>query len=181
MPYVEGFGTYPFGEEWLFDAVIRSYLPVLEVAERLTMTVTPVLADQLEDAGVAERLRRFLRRVADRRRRGRHASEVDAGVPRRLRGRAGALPARAGAARRRTAATRCAPFSAAAAEGRIALAASAATHAVLPLLATRAGPAACSSTPASARTGGASAGTAASGCPSAPTRRGSSGAWPSTA
>ena len=21
MPYVEGFGTYPFGEEWLFDAV----------------------------------------------------------------------------------------------------------------------------------------------------------------
>src|SRR4051812_50105225 len=60
MPYVEGFGTYPFGEEWLFDAVIRSYLPVLEVAEKLTMTVTPVLADQLEDQGVAERLRRFL-------------------------------------------------------------------------------------------------------------------------
>ncbi|HEX5374822.1 MAG TPA: hypothetical protein VFW48_01540, partial [Solirubrobacterales bacterium] len=60
MPYVEGFGTYPFGEEWLFDAAIRSYLPVLEVAEKLTMTVTPVLADQLEDPGVAERLRRFL-------------------------------------------------------------------------------------------------------------------------
>ena len=60
MPYVEGFGTYPFGEEWLFDAVIRSYLPVLEVARDLTMTVTPVLADQLEDAGAAERLRRFL-------------------------------------------------------------------------------------------------------------------------
>ena len=60
MPYVEGFGTYPFGEEWLFDAVIRSYLPVLEVARDLTMTVTPVLADQLEDAGVRERLREFL-------------------------------------------------------------------------------------------------------------------------
>ena len=27
MPYVEGFGTYPFGEEWLFDAVVRSHLP----------------------------------------------------------------------------------------------------------------------------------------------------------
>src|SRR5215212_2785371 len=61
MPYVEGFGTYPFGEEWLFDAVIRSYLPVLEVAERLTMTVTPVLADQLEDAGVRQRLIEFCR------------------------------------------------------------------------------------------------------------------------
>ena len=60
MPYVEGFGTYPFGEEWLFDAVVRSYLPVLEVARELTMTVTPVLADQLEDRGAAERLRRFL-------------------------------------------------------------------------------------------------------------------------
>ncbi|HZK16323.1 MAG TPA: hypothetical protein VFC52_07035, partial [Solirubrobacterales bacterium] len=60
MPYVEGFGTYPFGEEWLFDAVVRSHLPVLEVARDLTMTVTPVLADQLEDAGAAERLRRFL-------------------------------------------------------------------------------------------------------------------------
>src|SRR5580765_5581308 len=60
MPYVEGFGTYPFGEEWLFDAVIRSYLPVLEVARDLTMTVTPVLADQLEDTGAARRLREFL-------------------------------------------------------------------------------------------------------------------------
>src|SRR4051794_19338897 len=60
MPYVEGFGTYPFGEEWLFDAVIRSYLPVLEVARDLTMTVTPVLADQLEDEGARERLREFL-------------------------------------------------------------------------------------------------------------------------
>src|ERR1051325_1958509 len=60
MPYVEGFGTSPFGEEWLFDAVIRSYLPVLELARDLTMTVTPVLADQLEAAGVRQRLRDFL-------------------------------------------------------------------------------------------------------------------------
>src|SRR5690349_5523993 len=61
MPYVEGFGTYPFGEEWLFDAVIRSYVPVLDVAENVTFTVTPVLADQLEADGVAERLLTFLR------------------------------------------------------------------------------------------------------------------------
>jgi 1,4-alpha-glucan branching enzyme len=60
MPYVEGFGTYPFGEEWLFDAVCRSYMPVLDVAERLTMTVTPVLADQLEAEGVPARLREFV-------------------------------------------------------------------------------------------------------------------------
>ena len=56
MPSVEGFGTYPFGEEWLFDAVARSHLPVLEAAERLTVTVTPVLAAQLEADGVGERM-----------------------------------------------------------------------------------------------------------------------------
>ena len=65
MPYVEGFGTYPFGEEWLFDAYARSHLPVLDVADRLTMTVTPVLADQLEADGVGERMLSFLRRLLD--------------------------------------------------------------------------------------------------------------------
>src|SRR5262249_45624241 len=62
MPYVEGFGTYPFGEEWLFDAFARSHLPVRDVAERVTLTVPPVLADQLEADGVPERMQRFLRR-----------------------------------------------------------------------------------------------------------------------
>ena len=61
MPYVEGFGTYPFGEEWLFEAYARSHLPVLDVARDATMSVTPVLADQLEAPGVAERLDAFLR------------------------------------------------------------------------------------------------------------------------
>ncbi len=59
MPYVEGYGTYPFGEEWLFDAVVRSHLPVAAVARNLTLTVTPVLADQLESPPVIERLRGF--------------------------------------------------------------------------------------------------------------------------
>src|SRR2546423_13512409 len=62
MPYVEGFGTSPFGEEWLFDAVARSYLPLLERVRDLTLTVTPVLADQLEASAVVERMKRFLRR-----------------------------------------------------------------------------------------------------------------------
>src|SRR5262245_31652025 len=62
MPYVEGFGTWPFAEEWLFDAVARSYLAVLEVARDLTITVSPVLADQLEAPDVADRLAAFVRR-----------------------------------------------------------------------------------------------------------------------
>ena len=137
MPYVEGFGTYPFGEEWLFDAVIRSYLPVLEVARDLTMTVTPVLADQLEDAGAAERLRRFLVewRIG--------AAEADLEqVPEECRAACeGERERYAHALELLDAAggDPLAPFQRAAAEGRIALAGSSATHAVLPLLATRQG------------------------------------------
>ncbi len=137
MPYVEGFGTYPFGEEWLFDAVVRSYLPVLEFADRLTMTVTPVLADQLEDEGARERLRAFLIewRIG--------AAEADVGeVPAECRNacegelaryrRALELLDEAGGDPLRL-------FREAEESGRVALATSAATHAVLPLLATREG------------------------------------------
>jgi 1,4-alpha-glucan branching enzyme len=137
MPYVEGFGTYPFGEEWLFDAAIRSYLPVLEVAEKLTMTVTPVLADQLENAGAAERLRRFLVewRIG--------AAEADAPqVPAECRDACEAELARYRHALELLDAAGGSPlraFQDAVEEGRVALATSAATHAVLPLLATRAG------------------------------------------
>lgn len=137
MPYVEGFGTYPFGEEWLFDAVIRSYLPVLEVARGLTMTVTPVLADQLEDGGTRRRLRDFLLewRIG--------AAEADLlEVPEECRP---ACEAELGRYRRalelldQAGGDPLALFQRAAAEGRVALAASSATHAVLPLLATREG------------------------------------------
>ncbi len=137
MPYVEGFGTYPFGEEWLFDAVVRSYLPVLEVADRLTMTVTPVLADQLEDAGLRERLRRFLIEYRI------EAAEADvAEVDPECRPACEAELARyrhALALLDEAGGDPLAPFQRAAAEGRVALATSAATHAVLPLLASREG------------------------------------------
>ena len=95
MPYVEGFGTYPFGEEWLFDAVARSYLPVLEHARDLTVTVSPVLADQLEAPGVAERMAAFLRRyrleAAER-----EAAQAPAELRPAARGGGGALPPRPG-------------------------------------------------------------------------------------
>ena len=67
MPYVEGFGTWPFGEEWLWEAVACVYLPLLELLDGAPVTVglTPVLCDQLEamrgEAG--ERYLRFLREV----------------------------------------------------------------------------------------------------------------------
>lgn len=66
MPYVEGFGTWPFGEEWLWEAMIGSYLPLLELLDAgapLTLSLTPVLCDQLEAPGIAERFTRFVEEV----------------------------------------------------------------------------------------------------------------------
>jgi 1,4-alpha-glucan branching enzyme len=135
MPYVEGFGTWPFGEEWLFDAVARSYLPVLEVVRDLTVTVSPVLADQLEAPGVVERMEAFLRR--DRL----EAARLDAEASAELR-----PAAECEAERYRRALNRLrgldgdvvAAFDSARERG-VALLPSAATHAVLPLVATAAG------------------------------------------
>jgi 1,4-alpha-glucan branching enzyme len=66
MPYVEGFGTWPFGEEWLWEAIAGCYLPLLELLDEgapLTLSLTPVLCDQLEAAGVGERFAAFVEGV----------------------------------------------------------------------------------------------------------------------
>ncbi len=63
MPYVEGFGTWPFGEEWLWEAMVGCYLPLLDLLDAgapLTLSLTPVLCDQLEAPGIAERFERFV-------------------------------------------------------------------------------------------------------------------------
>ncbi len=65
MPYVEGFGTWPFGEVWLWEAWADSYarlLPVLE-GQPVTLGLTPVLCDQFEAmAGAAgDRMLSWLR------------------------------------------------------------------------------------------------------------------------
>jgi 1,4-alpha-glucan branching enzyme len=137
MPYVEGFGTYPFGEEWLFDAAARSYLPVLEHARDLTVTVTPVLADQLEAPGVPGRMEEFLRtyRLAAAQR---DAAEV---LP-ELRPAAEAEGERYGRALARLSeigGDLLEAFRAAAQERNVLLLPSAATHAVLPMVATTPG------------------------------------------
>ncbi len=66
MPYVEGFGTWPFGEEWLWEAMVGSYLPLVELLDRdapLTLSLTPVLCDQLEAPGLLERFAAFVQDV----------------------------------------------------------------------------------------------------------------------
>jgi 1,4-alpha-glucan branching enzyme len=130
MPYVEGFGTWPFGEEWLWEAIATSYLPLLDVLDAgapVTLSVTPVLADQLRVPGAIERCLRFLRDV----RPASHALDVEAAdepaVAAELERAAGAYAAAADRLEERGGL-----------EALLGHAAwtSSATHAVLPLLAT---------------------------------------------
>ena len=75
MPYVEGFGTWPFGEEWLWEAIAGCYLPLLDLLDEgapLTLSLTPVLCDQLEAPGVYERFAAFVEGV----RRGTHEEDA---------------------------------------------------------------------------------------------------------
>src|ERR1700760_3981002 len=61
----DGFGVWPFGEEWLWEAVATSYVPLLGVLDRapITLSLTPVLCDQLEAPGAIDRCVRFLSEV----------------------------------------------------------------------------------------------------------------------
>jgi 1,4-alpha-glucan branching enzyme len=132
MPYVEGFGAWPFGEEWLWEAIATSYLPLLEVLEDgapVTLSLTPVLCDQLAAPGAMERCLAFLREV----RPASHALDVaaatDAAVAAELERAAGQY---ARAAQRL-------PLDLLGALAPHAAWTSAATHPILPLLATDAG------------------------------------------
>jgi 1,4-alpha-glucan branching enzyme len=131
MPYVEGFGTWPFGEEWLWEAIATSYLPLLDVLDRapVTLSLTPVLCDQLEAPGAIDRCVRFLREV----RPASHALDVEELGP--------SPELERSAAEYAAAAERLAGLSGGflGALGAHASWTSSATHAVLPLLATDAG------------------------------------------
>jgi len=140
MPYVEGFGTWPFGEEWLWEAIAGCYLPLLDLLDSrnppVTLSLTPVLADQLSAPGLAERLDRFI----DGTRRFTHAEDAS-GL------RAGGHPGLADELERAWSSDYEHARERLAARGGDLLGAfaqhaswtSSATHAVLPLLATDAG------------------------------------------
>ena len=58
LPWLAHHGSWPVGEEWLYQSLAASYLPVMDVLARLaaegrrdllTLGVTPVLAAQLDD------------------------------------------------------------------------------------------------------------------------------------
>jgi 1,4-alpha-glucan branching enzyme len=135
MPYVEGFGTWPFGEEWLWEAIATSYLPLLDLLDahpdRVTLSLTPVLCDQLAAPGALDRCLAFLREVRPESHRLDLEAEDDPAVASALEASAAAYAAAADALERRG--------SLVSAFAPHASWTSAATHAVLPLIATSTG------------------------------------------
>ena len=133
MPYVEGFGTWPFGEEWLWEAVAGSYVPLLDVLDEdtpVTISTTPVLADQLAAPGALERCLAFLEETRPETHRRDVAAAQDPGVAAEL---------ERGAALYAETADRLASVDLLAELMARTSWTSAATHAVLPLVATGAG------------------------------------------
>lgn len=69
LPYARLAGRWPHGEEWIHEAASETYIPLLDVlydlrAEgvkfKLTIGITPVLAEQLADADVCDHLDEYL-------------------------------------------------------------------------------------------------------------------------
>ncbi|MDD5748259.1 MAG: DUF1957 domain-containing protein [Actinomycetota bacterium] len=69
MPYVRKNGTWPVGEDWLYQVISESYLPILdalmalsseEIKNCLALTFTPVLCEQLADEYIKDGFKRYL-------------------------------------------------------------------------------------------------------------------------
>ncbi len=75
LPYARMAGRWPHGEEWIHEAATETYLPLLSalhdlaaegVRYRLTLSITPVLAEQLADADVLANLEAYLEDLHER-------------------------------------------------------------------------------------------------------------------
>lgn len=71
IPYVRKHGKWPFGEEWIFEAISETYIPLLMEFERLkkkgvkfqlVIGVTPILAEQLADEYIKKGFEEYMER-----------------------------------------------------------------------------------------------------------------------
>jgi 1,4-alpha-glucan branching enzyme len=68
LPYVLNHGRWPHGSDWICEAAIDTYLPLLEALEKLrhegvpapvTLGITPILANQLASPVFVEELEAY--------------------------------------------------------------------------------------------------------------------------
>ncbi len=74
LPYVRKNGVWPVGEDWLFQAMSETYLPLLGTLAQLEdeglsscagITLTPVLCEQLADPYIKDRFVAYLKTMAE--------------------------------------------------------------------------------------------------------------------
>jgi 1,4-alpha-glucan branching enzyme len=74
LPYVLGHGTWPHGTDWLYEAAAESYIPLLDalcdlvedgISPKVTVSITPVLAEQLADESFVSGFERYLEQQID--------------------------------------------------------------------------------------------------------------------
>jgi 1,4-alpha-glucan branching enzyme len=75
LPYVRQAGRWPHGEEWIHEAAAETYIPLLstlcdmaehDVPSKLTLGITPVLAEQLADPLVIKHFEAYAQDRAER-------------------------------------------------------------------------------------------------------------------
>ncbi|MNS13222.1 1,4-alpha-glucan branching enzyme [compost metagenome] len=75
LPYYRKAGKWPFGEENLHEAIAETYIPLLDaihalkaegIDAKITVGITPVLAEQLADEYLKEGFEEYLEEVLDR-------------------------------------------------------------------------------------------------------------------
>src|SRR5437763_13758606 len=69
IPYCRSAGRWPHGEEWIHEAATETYLPLLQalydlkeegIKYKITIGITPILAEQLADADVLRNLKLYI-------------------------------------------------------------------------------------------------------------------------
>src|SRR5882724_5414632 len=69
LPYARLAGRWPHGEEWIHEAATETYLPLLHalydlkeegIKYKITIGITPILAEQLADADVLDHLNQYI-------------------------------------------------------------------------------------------------------------------------
>jgi 1,4-alpha-glucan branching enzyme len=75
QPYVRKNGAWPVGEDWLYQVISETYIPLLgmlaqldgeEIPPCIGITMTPVLCEQLADGYIQERFVEYLKVMSER-------------------------------------------------------------------------------------------------------------------
>lgn len=75
IPFVRKSGIWPFGEEWLFEGLMETYIPLLDVLydlkeqgikAKFVVSITPVLLEQLNDSYLLKGFEEFIEKEIKR-------------------------------------------------------------------------------------------------------------------